>query len=184
MLDIQKQEQRAKSEGRAFRTDELAADLWDSLADDDKQPLADWLSAQVSNGEVHEIPDGHANLPDANDMLDANTVFFRQSGGGKAQVKSLSFPSRSHTETVFMLAQLGSHGSVRLPESDSAAKKLKEQIAARLATIADKANHLARSRTSDERKAADLANLLQHWMTHGKPTKTPKQAALTEESVI
>jgi hypothetical protein len=41
MMDIQKQEQRAKSDGRVFRTDELAADLWDALTDDEKQPLAD-----------------------------------------------------------------------------------------------------------------------------------------------
>jgi hypothetical protein len=35
--------------------------------------------------------------------------------------------------------------------------------------------HLARSRTSDERKAADLAGLLQHWMVHGKPHRESKQ---------
>ncbi len=47
VVEIQKQEQRAKSEGRAFRTDELAADLWDGLTNDEKQPLADWLREQV-----------------------------------------------------------------------------------------------------------------------------------------
>jgi len=49
-LDIQKQEQRAKTEGREFRTNELAADLWDSLPDEDKQPLAPWIASLVSGG--------------------------------------------------------------------------------------------------------------------------------------
>lgn len=44
----------------------------------------------------------------------------------------------------------------------------------------ERANHFAHSRTSDERKAADLAGLLQHWMIHGRPRKEPRQAELGE----
>lgn len=44
---------------------------------------------------------------------------------------------------------------------------------ARLAAMADQANHLTRNRVSDERKAADLADLLQHWMIHGQPRNEP-----------
>ncbi len=182
VVEIQKQEQRAKSEGRAFRTDELAADLWDGLTNDEKQPLADWLREQVGRGKTHVIPEGHASLPDANDMLDSTTVFFRQSSAGKAQAKSMSLPSRSHAETVFKLAQLGLHGSIQLPESDSAAQKLNEELDARLAAISDKAIHLAHSRTSDARKASDLAGLLQHWMIHGKPTRTTSRAGRESEA--
>lgn len=106
--------------------------------------------------------------------MDANTVFFRQLTSGKARAKSLPLPSRSHAETVFTLSQLGLHGTVHLPEAESAGRELKQLFDARLAAIADKANHLARSRTNDERKAADLAGLLQHWMIHGKPRREPK----------
>ncbi len=175
VVEIQKQEQRASSKGREFRADELAADLWDALTEDEKQPLAEWLAAQTSGGKPHVIPEGHASLPGADDMLDANTVFFRQSTGGKAVSKPMPFPSRCHAEIVFTLARLGLHGSVRLPEAESAARELNQQLDARLAAIAEKANHLARSRTSDERKATDLAGLLQHWMIHGKPRREPKQ---------
>jgi hypothetical protein len=160
MVEIQKQEQRTRAEGREFRTDELAADLWDPLTDDEKQPLGQWLAAQTTGGKSFAIPEGHASLPDANDFLDPNTVFFRQSTGGKAKPQRLPLPSRSHAETIFMLAQPGLHGSVRLPETENAARDLQQQLDARLAGIAEKADHLARSRTSDERKAADLAGLL------------------------
>lgn len=184
VVEIQKQEQRAKSEGRAFRTDELAADLWDSLTDADKQPLAAWLAAQVSGGKTYVIPEGHASLPDANDMLDATTVFFRQTSAGKARAQSLSLPFRSQAEIFFQLSQLGLHGSIQLPEAELASQALATEMTARLDAISEKAIHLAHSRTTDERKAADLAGLLQHWMIHGKPTRTPKQSEAADSSAL
>ncbi len=174
VVEIQKQVQRAKNEGRAFRTDELAADLWDALTDDEKQPLAEWLAAQVSDGTTLEIPEGRASLPDATDMLDATTVFFRQSITGKTQAKSLPLGSRSLAEIVFRLAQLGLHGPARLPDTEVAARSFATELESRLTSIAEKANHLARSRTSDERKASDLASLLQHWMIHGRRPTTAR----------
>jgi|GEM_PF-206230 len=181
LVEIQKQEQRAGASGREFRTDEMAADMWDALVVAEKQPLAEWLAMQTTGGQTHVIPEGHASIPDANDFLDANTVFFRQSTASKAVSQPMPLPSRSHAETIFTLSQLGLHGSVRLPEAERAARELKQLLDARLAAIADKANHLARSRSSDERKATDLAGLLQHWMIHGKPRKERKQKELADK---
>jgi len=178
VVEIQKQEQRKGKDAREFGTDELAVNLWDALTDAEKQPLAEWLALQTTSGKTHTIPEGHASLPDANDFLDANTVFFRQSNSGNSMSQPLPLPSRNHAETIFTLAKLGLHGSVRLPETERAARELKQLLDTRLAAIADKANHLARSRSSDERKAADQAGLLQHWMIHGKPRKGPKQKEL------
>ena len=169
VVEIQKQEQRAETAGREFRTDELAADLWDSLSEAERQPLGEWLAAQTAGGKSHTIPEGTASLPDASDFLDASTVFFRQSISGKSASNRLPLPSRSHAEMVFALSQAGLHGDVRLPEGAGAARVLKQRLDARLAGIAEKADHLAQSRTSDERKAADVAGLLRHWMIHGKP---------------
>jgi type I restriction-modification system DNA methylase subunit len=170
VVEIQKQEQRARAEGREFRTDELVADLWDSLAPNEKQPLAEWFAAQAGDGKPQTIPEGQASLPDANDMLDASTVFFRGSGSGKSAVKPLALPSRAHAEIIFKLAQLGLHGRVRLPDKESAAQALKSKLDERLAALVEKAQHLAASRTSDDRKISDVSGLLQHWMIHGKPS--------------
>ncbi len=175
VVEIQKQEQRAGSTGREFRTDELAADLWDALSDDEKQPLSEWLASRIAGDKTFAIPEGDASLPDANDFLDANTVFFRQSIAGKATSQSMPLPSRSHAEMVFALSQIGVLGTVRLPGEESEAREAKRMLDARLAALTEKANHLARSRTSDERKATDLAGLLYHWMLHGRPKhKTAK----------
>ena len=180
IVEVQKQEQRAKSDDREFRTDELAADLWDSLPEEDKQPLAQWVTNQVSGGAAVSIPGGHASLPDANDFLDATTVFFRHSDGGKAVSQPLHLPSRAHAETVYLLSQHGIHGSLPLPTTEKAAQTLQQQVVKRLATIAAKAGELARSRTGDEKRAADLARLLEFWMTHGKPRRESQQAQAQE----
>jgi hypothetical protein len=47
-----------------------------------------------------------------------------------------------------------------------------------------KASELARSRTSDERKAMDLSRLLVHWMINGKPSREAKQKSLSEKPEI
>lgn len=168
LVEIQKQEQRARAEGREFRTDELAADLWDALTDEERQPVAEWLAAQTGGrGARFVIPEGRPNLPDASDFLDAATVFFRQSGGGKPL--ALRLPSRAHAEIVFTLARLGLHGAVRLPEREADAATLRAALDVRLAANRQRAQQLARSRASDERRVSDLAGLLEHWLIHGRP---------------
>ncbi len=177
IVEVQKQEQRAGTEGGEFRTDELAADLWDSMPSADKQPLLDWIAAQVKAGDgfTVDVPEGHANLPDANDMLDANTVFFRHSKGGQGGAPPLALPSRAHAEMIFTLARHSFHGMLPLPKSNEAAHTLQAGLTQRLVSLAARANELARSRTSDEKRVTDLARLLEFWMIHGKPRREPKE---------
>ena len=182
IVEVQKQGQRAGGEGREFRTDELAADLWDSLPDEDKQPLATWIASEVTTGLTVNIPEGHASLPDASDFLDANTVFFRQPKGEKASVQSLPLPSRAHAEMVHLLAQRSVHGALPLPKTEKAAKSFQVKLTARLATLAATAKELSQSRTGDEKKAMELAHLLEFWMVHGKPRRDVRQKELADKA--
>jgi hypothetical protein len=177
IVEVQKQEQRAGTEGRGFRIEELVADLWDSLPSSDKQPLVEWIAAQVKTSDVFTVvvPEDHAILLDATDMLDANTIFFRKSKGSKVGAPPLALPSRAHAEMVFTLARQNIHGALPLPKSEKATHTLQVGLTERIISLAAKANELARSRTSDEKRATELAALLEFWMVHGKPTKEPKQ---------
>ena len=181
IVEVQKQEQRSKSEGREFRTDELAADLWDSLPPADKQPLVEWLAAQVKAGDgfVVDVPEGRASLPDATDMLDANAIFFRAPGADKSAVQKIQLPGRAHAEMIFTLAQRNVHGSLPLPKSEAAAQTLQAGLSQRLVAFASQADTLSRSRTSDEKRAAELAALLEFWLVHGKPQREPKRKEKT-----
>ena len=67
-----------------------------------------------------------------------------------------------------------------LPKTEKAARELYAAATARLKTLVTKASELARSRTSDERKAMDLSRLLVHWMINGKPNCQSKQKELAE----
>jgi hypothetical protein len=180
IVEVQKQEQRAKTEGREFRTDELAADLWDSLPDEDKQPIAQWVADKASGGAPVTIPDGDPSLPDATDFLDPNTVFFRQPQAGRGAAHPLHLPTRAHAEIVFLLSVHSVRGSLPLPASENGAQALHRDLTKRLDTISATAKELAASRTSDEKKAHDISRILQFWMVHGKPTKMPKQQALPD----
>jgi len=176
LVELQKQAQRAKSQPREFRTDELAADLWDSLPAADKQPVVAWLAAQIKAGDgfLVEVPEGRASLPDATDMLDANTIFFRTPGADKSAVQNVSLPGRAHAELIFELARRNLHGPLPLPKSAAVAQTLLAVLAQRLAAFAAQADTLARSRTSDEKRAAELAALLEFWLIHGKPSRETK----------
>jgi hypothetical protein len=77
-------------------------------------------------------------------------------------------PSRAHAETIFLLAQRSIHGPAALPKSEKETRALQTKVAARLAFLAAKASELSRSRTGDEKKAMELARLLEFWMTRGK----------------
>jgi hypothetical protein len=180
IVEVQKQEQRAKSEGREFHTDELAADLWDSLQEDEKQPLAAWMASHVADGLPVNIPESQASLPDASDFLDASTVFFRALGADKSAVKPTPLPSRAHAELLYFAWQQNIRGKVELPKTEKAAQDLLNTASARLKTLTVKANELTRSRTSDERKALDISRLLLHWMINGKPNRQTKQKELAE----
>ncbi len=177
IVEVQKQEQRAKSDAREIRTDELAADLWDSLPDDEKQPLADWLAGQVADALPVNIPEGDARLPDASDFLDASTVFFRVSSADKSAFTELRLPSRPHAELVHFAWQQKIHGKLALPRTENAARVLLADATTRLNALKAKADQLARSRTSDERRAMDLSRLLVHWMLSGKPSRETIQKA-------
>ena len=177
IVEVQKQEQRAKTGGREFRADEMAADLWDSLAEADKQPLIQWIAARTGAGTTFDIPEGDPSLPDANDLLDANTVFFRHSHGGKVVSQPFALPSRVHAELVYLLSKRGIHGPVTLPGGQQAAQFLTSEMVARLDAQAAAAAELSRSRTGDEKKAHELANLLRFWMLHGRPARAGSRGA-------
>lgn len=169
IVEVQKQEQRTGTEGRGFRIDELAADLWDSLSSSEKQPLREWIASQVKTDDSLTviIPEGQASLPDSNDMLEANTIFFKQFKKDKS-AKVLEMPSRVHAELVFLLSQSGIHDSLKLPNSDENALSLQANLTERLNIIKAKVDELARSRTGDDKIAIDLAKLLESWMVQGK----------------
>jgi hypothetical protein len=163
-VEIKKQEQRTKSEGRGFRIDELALDVWDALTEYERVSIPEWIKSTFAQDWTVAIPDGNPKLPDAEDMLDATTVFFSNKKGARAA--RLNCPTRAHAEVVYQLGKLGIRGDISLPNP---AEKLRAELSQRLSSIDQRVDELARSRSTDESRIEDLAALLRHWMILGKP---------------
>jgi hypothetical protein len=176
IVEIQKQEQRSRSDGRGFRTDELAADVWDALAADERETLRDWVSRQSADALVVHVPEGRASLPDAADMFAVTTVFFRHAKATHALVLT----SRPQAELAYALACEDVRGDLRLPVAAADAAALLVRLRDRIGTLATRADQLARSRTGDEDRIADLAALLRRWMIQGKPARVGEAAAHEE----
>jgi hypothetical protein len=85
IVEIKKQEQRAKSQGRGLRIDELARDVWDALTKDERLSIREWIEGNFAHDWLVTIPDGNPKLPEAEDMLDAATVFFSTTKGARAR---------------------------------------------------------------------------------------------------
>jgi len=164
IVEIKKQEQRAKSQERGLRIDELALDVWDALADDERLSIPEWIASNFAQDWQVMIPEGNPKLPDAEDMLDAATVFFSNTKGTRAT--RLDCPTRAHAELVYQLGKLGIRGGISLPNP---AEKLVADLSQRLSGIDRRVDELARSRSTDESRIEDLAALLKHWMILGKP---------------
>jgi hypothetical protein len=171
VVEIQKQEQRSRTEGREFQADELAKDIWDGLDAAEKMPVAEWYTEQVLEPLPVTIPEGEPTLADATDLVVAQTVFFKHGGKQKqkASFAKLDCPSRAHAELAHLLSVTGIHGALELPKKPADAAHLYAELRERLEAIRTRAEHLARSRTSDERRAEDISALLRSWMLHGKP---------------
>jgi len=167
LVEIQKQEQRT-SGGRAFGIQELAFDLWHALTDNERQPLAQWYEACAGSGTTVKIPEGEAMLPPPDDMLDANTVFFRAKKSVRGVTPSLQFPSRPQAELTYLLACHEIRGTVTVPSEPNQSESILSELRARLTFIDHRCEQLARSRTNDAAKVSELTNLLRHWMLHGK----------------
>lgn len=171
VVEIQKQEQRSRTEGREFQADELAKDIWDGVDASEKVPVGEWYAEQVIEPLPVTIPEGEPTLAEATDLVVAQTVFFKHGGKQKqkASFTKLDCPSRAHAELAHLLAATGIHGAQELPKKTADAAALCGELRERLAAIHARAEHLARSRTSDDRRADDISALLQNWMIHGKP---------------
>lgn len=170
VVEIEKMEQRAKSDRRRLSVDELAADIWDAAQLDDTVSLKDWLTQQPESGMEISIPeDRPAFLPD-NPLFELKTISY-----GKAGKIKKEYDSRAQAELVFRLANLGISGKVSLGTEMESCQELLNRLEEYMDKARSRFKDLAESRTSDERVQVQLMELLERWYIFGK--KPPKPIA-------
>jgi len=163
VVEIEKMEQRAKSDKRRLSIEDLAADIWDAAELEDLMPLRDWIENQSeSNSEISIPEERPAYFPD-NPLFELNTVCF-----GKAGSVRVEYRSREQAELISLLANLGLSGSVRVPSEKEACRKVLNRLNIRLGNARARFQELAESRTSDDRLRSQLIEILERWFILGR----------------
>ncbi len=162
VVEIEKMEQRAKSETRRFNVHDLAADIWDAAEFEDATPLAEWVSQRPESDWPLQIPEQRPAVLSEDVMFSPNTVGF-----GRPRV-FLEYESRGQAELVARLANLGVSGEVKTPAELHACFRLTARIDERLAKARERFQELVQSRTGDERVREQLMEVLERWFVMGR----------------
>ena len=167
-VEIEKMQQRAKSNNDRFNVHDLAADIWDAAALEDATPLAEWVGQWPESKSLVIIPEEHPASLSPSPMFDPDTVYFRK--GRKSHVDCTS---RGQAELVVRLANLGISGRVQLPADLDPCFKLLDRVNARIDQANARFRELAESRTGDERVRQQLMEALERWFVQGREISNP-----------
>jgi hypothetical protein len=163
VVEIDKMEQRAKSDNKRFSIHDLAADIWDSAELEDATPLGEWVGKQAQSDALVNIPEERPAVVVDNPLFPDHTVYF-----GKGRAGRLTCQSRGQAELVARLAGLGVSGDVKLPEELAPAMKLLDRVNGRLDKASARFRELAESRSGDERVREQLMEVLERWFVLGR----------------
>jgi len=163
VVEIEKMEQRAKTDKGKLDIDDLAADIWDAAGLEDIRTVRDWIAEQPESDSGSVIPEERPILFPDNPLFELKTVSF-----GKEKKNIREYPSRAQAELVFHLANFGLSGKVKLPSEAEACAKVLARLSARMEKTRVRFKELAESRTGDERIQAQLNEILFRWYVLGK----------------
>ncbi|MEX2141711.1 MAG: N-6 DNA methylase [Pirellulales bacterium] len=163
VVEIEKMEQRAKSNSRRFSVHDLAADIWDAAELEDATPLAEWVGQRPESRSLVIIPEERpASLSD-DLMFSPDVVYF-----GRARRVHIECTNRAQTELVARLAQLGVTGEIKLPADLAPCFQLLARVNERVERAMARFTELTESRTSDEKMRTRILEALQRWFVVGR----------------
>jgi methylase of polypeptide subunit release factors len=168
VVEIEKMEQRGRSDNKRFSVHDLAADIWDAAELQDATPLAEWIGQKPQSDSAVIIPEDRPAVLSRDVMFAPNTVYF-----GKARKHYIDCASRGQAELTVRLANLGIVGEVKLPAGLDPCFKLLDRVNTRLEKARTRFKELAESRTGDERIRGQLVEVLERWFVLGRETTTP-----------
>jgi len=163
VVEIEKMQQRAKSNNQRFSVHDLAADIWDAAELEDATPLPEWLAQYAESDSLVSIPEERPATLSPSPMFDPNAVYF-----GKAAKSHVDCTSRGQAELTLRVANLGVSGDIKLPSDLSPCLKLLDRLNSRIDAAMARFRELAESRTADERVRQQILELLQQWFVLGR----------------
>ncbi|MEI8194451.1 MAG: N-6 DNA methylase [Phycisphaerae bacterium] len=175
VVEIEKMEQRSKSDNKRFSVHDLAADIWDAAEFEDATPLAEWVGQRPESNALVIIPEERPAVLLDNPLFPDHTVYF-----GKNRTGHIDCQSRGQAELVVRLANLGGNGNVKMPAELGPAMKLLDRANVRIEKATARFKELAESRTGDDRVRAQLMEVLERWFVVGREGAKAGQPAQAE----
>ncbi|MGA2068011.1 MAG: N-6 DNA methylase [Thermoguttaceae bacterium] len=177
VVEIEKMEQRGKSNNKRFSVHDLAADIWDAAELEDATPLAKWIGQQPESDSLVVILEERPASLSKDVMFSPNTVYF-----GKAGRSHIDCVSRGQAELIVRLANLGVSGQVKVPAALGPGLKVLDRVNRRVERAGTRFKELAESRTGDERVQVQLMEVLERWFVLGREIPNPGPPLETGES--
>ena len=168
VVEIEKMEQRARSEGTRLNVHDLAADIWDAVELNDSLSVGQWLTESPQADVWVDVPEERAAALLDSPLFPDHTVYF-----GRSRKEQVHCGSRSQAQLVLYLAELGVSGKLKIPGGYESANDLLGRLEARLREARTAFSELVESRTGDPRIREQLLDVLQLWFVHGRDEETP-----------
>ena len=167
VVEIEKMEQRARSEGKRLNVHDLAADIWDAVELSDSLSVSQWLTESPRAAVWVDLPEDRPVVLLDNPLFPDHTVYF-----GRSRKEQVRCGSRSQAQLVLHLADLGVRGRLKIPGDTESANDLLVRLEARLAESRTAFSELVESRTGDSRTRERLLDMLQTWFVRGRDKET------------
>ena len=168
VVELEKQQQRARTANRRFSVQELAADAWDAAELPDLTPLAEWVGKQLGCDSSLNIPEERPAEMSPSPMFDPNTVYFGKAKSGGKHAANMDCASNAQGKLIVRLANVGIEGWVNVPDDEPACLTLLRALNARLHAARKRFDELAESRTSDPRLQAQIVEQVTRWFVRGR----------------
>ena len=168
VVEIEKMEQRAKSEGTRLNVHDLAADIWDTVELNDSLSVVQWLTESSQADGWVDVPEERPAILLDSPLFPDHTVYF-----GRSRKEQVCCGSRSQAQLVLHLAELGVSGRLKISSGAEFSKDLLGQLKARLAEARTAFSELVESRTEDSRIREQLLDVLKLWFVHGRDVTHP-----------
>jgi len=175
VVEIEKMQQRAKSETRRFSVHDLAADIWDAAEPEEVMRLAEWVSQRPESDSAVTIPEERPATAKVNPLYGDAAVQF-----GKSKPTRVDCESAGQANLMAMLANLGVSGDLKMPTTDEACTQIQKLVESRLEAARSRFRELAASRTGDEGVRRQLMDVLEGWFVLGR-AKESRMVEASEE---
>ena len=170
VVEIEKMEQRARSEGTRLNVHDLAADIWDAVELNDSLSVGQWLKENPQADVWVDVPEERPAVLLDSPLFPDYTVYF-----GRSRKEQVHCESRNQARLVLYLAELGVSGRLKIPSGTESSNDLLGRLEARLAEVRTAFSGLVESRTEDPRIREQLLGVLQLWFVRGRDEATPHE---------